>query len=105
MAADPQAALVPDEDEDDGYEADDNEENNNGEQPAAVPPAPPLPEGGDDPPWNPMDWNPAAEELTWERLLGLDGSLMFLEHVVWVVSLNTMFILVFGRFPLSVAQA
>ena len=52
-----------------------------------------------------MDWNPAAEELTWERLLGLDGSLMFLEHVVWVVSLNTMFILVFGRFPLSVAQA
>lgn len=43
--------------------------------------------------WNPMDWD-RAEELTWERLLGLDGSLVFLEHVFWVVSLNTLFIMV-----------
>ena len=44
-----------------------------------------------------MEWDRAAEELTWERLLGLDGSLVFLEHVFWVVSLNTLFILVFGK--------
>ena len=46
--------------------------------------------------WNPMEWDRAAEELTWERLLGLDGSLVFLEHVFWVVSLNTLFILIFA---------
>ncbi|KXJ05656.1 E3 ubiquitin-protein ligase MARCH6, partial [Exaiptasia diaphana] len=45
--------------------------------------------------WNPVEWERAAEELTWERMLGLDGSLVFLEHVFWVVSLNTSFILVF----------
>jgi hypothetical protein len=55
------------------------------------------PNGGDDGQWNPMEWDRAAEELTWERLLGLDGSLVFLEHVFWVVSLNTLFILVFGE--------
>ena len=44
-----------------------------------------------------MEWDRAAEELTWERLLGLDGSLVFLEHVFWVVSLNTLFIVVFGE--------
>ena len=47
--------------------------------------------------WNPMEWDRAADELTWERLLGLDGSLVFLEHVFWVVSLNTLFIVVFGK--------
>lgn len=52
--------------------------------------------GGD---WNPLEWERAAEELTWERLLGLDGSLVFLEHVFWVVSLNTLFILVFAFCP------
>lgn len=31
-----------------------------------------------DQPWNPIEWDRAAEELTWERLLGLDGSLVFL---------------------------
>lgn len=50
----------------------------------------------DDVNWNLMEWD-RAEELTWERLLGLDGSLVFLEHVFWVASLNTLFILVFGR--------
>ena len=52
---------------------------------------------GEDGQWNPMEWDRAADELTWERLLGLDGSLVFLEHVFWVVSLNTLFILVFGK--------
>lgn len=37
--------------------------------------------GGDDGQWNPMEWDRAAEELTWERLLGLDGSLVFLVSV------------------------
>ncbi|KAK0086976.1 hypothetical protein PV325_002067 [Microctonus aethiopoides] len=49
--------------------------------------------------WNPMEWDRPAEELTWERLLGLDGSLLFLEHVFWVISLNTLFILVFAFCP------
>lgn len=33
--------------------------------------------------WNPMEFGPngAELELTWERLLGLDGSMVFLEHV------------------------
>ena len=46
----------------------------------------------------------AAEELTWERLLGLDGSLVFLEHVFWVVSLNTLFILVFAFCPYHIGH-
>jgi E3 ubiquitin-protein ligase MARCH6 len=60
---------------------------------------------GDDGQWNPMEWDRAAEELTWERLLGLDGSLVFLEHVFWVVSLNTLFILVFGTTEYSTHHA
>ena len=55
--------------------------------------------GGEDNNWIPMEWDRAAEEITWERLLGLDGSLMFLEHVVWVISLNTLFILIFAYSP------
>ncbi|KAJ9583528.1 hypothetical protein L9F63_022146, partial [Diploptera punctata] len=54
--------------------------------------------------WNPIEWDRAAEELTWERLLGLDGSLMFLEHVFWVVSLNTLFILVFAFCPYHIGH-
>ncbi|KAJ8679013.1 hypothetical protein QAD02_014800 [Eretmocerus hayati] len=52
--------------------------------------------------WNPMEWDRPAEELTWERLLGLDGSLLFLEHVFWVMSLNTLFIMVFAFVPYQV---
>lgn len=55
--------------------------------------------GGDDNHWNPIEWDRAAEDLTWDRLLGLDGSLLFLEHVFWVISLNTLFILVFAFCP------
>lgn len=60
---------------------------------------PPLNNNNEDNHWNPIEWDRAAEELTWERLLGLDGSLVFLEHVFWVVSLNTLFILVFAFVP------
>ena len=58
-----------------------------GEAPAGVPQEPAAPEildpaqeadlpgeGGEGDQWNPMEWDRAAEELTWERLLGLDGS-------------------------------
>lgn len=58
----------------------------------------------DDGNWNPMEWDRAAEELTWERLLGLDGSMVFLEHVFWVVSLNTLFIFVFAFCPYSIGN-
>ncbi len=54
--------------------------------------------------WNPVEWDRGAEELTWERLLGLDGSLIFLEHVFWVVSLNTLFILVFAFLPYNIGS-
>ncbi|XP_030751678.1 E3 ubiquitin-protein ligase MARCH6 [Sitophilus oryzae] len=54
---------------------------------------------GEDNNWIPMEWDRAAEEITWERLLGLDGSLMFLEHVFWVISLNTLFIIIFAYAP------
>jgi E3 ubiquitin-protein ligase MARCH6 len=50
---------------------------------------------GDDNAW--FDWERRGEELSWERLLGLDGSLAFLEHIFWVISLNTLFTLVFGE--------
>ncbi|KAJ8878389.1 hypothetical protein PR048_018967 [Dryococelus australis] len=59
---------------------------------------------GDEGNWNPIEWDRAAEDLTWERLLGLDGSLVFLEHVFWVVSLNTLFILVFAFCPYHIGH-
>ncbi|KAM3850522.1 E3 ubiquitin-protein ligase MARCHF6-like [Diretmus argenteus] len=60
--------------------------------------------GQEDLNWNALEWDRAAEELTWERMLGLDGSLVFLEHVFWVVSLNTLFILVFAFCPYHIGH-
>ncbi|CAF4305469.1 unnamed protein product, partial [Rotaria magnacalcarata] len=51
-----------------------------------------------------IDWDRAADDLTWERLLGLDGSLQFLEHVFWVVTLNTLFILIFAYAPFHIGK-
>ncbi|XP_034482365.1 E3 ubiquitin-protein ligase MARCHF6 [Drosophila innubila] len=82
------------------------DDNNNGEAPAELPannPEPAVPEN-DEQNWNPMEWDRAAEELTWERLLGLDGSLVFLEHVFWIISLNTMFIFTFAFCPYCVGN-
>ncbi|MCP9260373.1 E3 ubiquitin-protein ligase MARCH6 [Dirofilaria immitis] len=45
------------------------------------------------------EWERVADELTWQRLLGLDGSLLFLEHVFWVISLNTLFTVLFAFLP------
>uniref|UniRef100_A0A915KD79 RING-type E3 ubiquitin transferase n=1 Tax=Romanomermis culicivorax TaxID=13658 RepID=A0A915KD79_ROMCU len=59
----------------------------------------------DDQNWQPFEWAPAnGEELTWERLLGLDGSLIFLEHVFWVISLNALFLVVFAFLPYHVGN-
>lgn len=55
--------------------------------------------GGEENNWIPLEWDRAAEELTWERLLGLDGSLVFIEHVFWIISLNILFIVIFAAFP------
>lgn len=39
-----------------------------------------------------------VEDLTWQRLFGLDGSLVFIEHVIWMISLNIIFIIVWSEF-------
>lgn len=74
------------------------EENNQQAFEAQEQPRQPV-QNNEDNHWNPMEWDRAAEDLTWDRLLGLDGSLLFLEHVFWVISLNTLFILVFAFCP------
>ncbi|XP_026848052.1 E3 ubiquitin-protein ligase MARCH6 [Drosophila persimilis] len=72
--------------------------------PAPVAAGNPAEAEADEQNWNPMEWDRAAEELTWERLLGLDGSLVFLEHVFWITSLNTMFIFTFAFCPYCVGN-
>ncbi|XP_053661766.1 E3 ubiquitin-protein ligase MARCHF6 [Anopheles marshallii] len=74
------------------------------EPPEAVINEPEAEAAADEANWNPMEWERAAEELTWERLLGLDGSMVFLEHVFWVVSLNTAFIVLFAFCPYSIGN-
>ena len=49
--------------------------------------------------WNIADWDHDADEPSWERILGLDGSFLFVEHVFWVIALNTLIILVFTFCP------
>ncbi|KAJ8336978.1 hypothetical protein SKAU_G00381980 [Synaphobranchus kaupii] len=96
------AADAPDLPPDPAEDADaDNEEE---EDPAAEDAAEENNGGQDDMNWNALEWDRAAEELTWERMLGLDGSLVFLEHVFWVVSLNTLFILVFAFCPYHIGH-
>ncbi|XP_068604928.1 E3 ubiquitin-protein ligase MARCHF6-like [Brachionichthys hirsutus] len=96
--ADPHGAVNQEEEdeldwEDDEEDADDADDANNGEL------------DWPDLNWNALEWDQRrAEELTWERMLGLDGSLVFLEHVFWVVSLNTLFILVFAFCPYHIGH-
>ncbi|XP_063778824.1 E3 ubiquitin-protein ligase MARCHF6 isoform X2 [Pseudophryne corroboree] len=86
-------------------QADEEEEDNDDEEDAAIEDAADPNNGAqDDMNWNALEWDRAAEELTWERMLGLDGSLVFLEHVFWVVSLNTLFILVFAFCPYHIGH-
>lgn len=44
--------------------------------------------GGDEANWNPIEWDRAAEELTWERLLGLDGSLVSVDNSLFPISIK-----------------
>lgn len=46
----------------------------------------------------------AVENMTWQRLLGLDGTFAFIENVFWVISLNFGFHVVFCKFPDFVKQ-
>lgn len=93
-----EAELDDDDEEDDDGEEDEDEEVREEEAADAN-------NGGqEDLNWNALEWDRAAEELTWERMLGLDGSLVFLEHVFWVVSLNTLFILVFAFCPYHIGH-
>ncbi|KAM4705855.1 E3 ubiquitin-protein ligase MARCHF6 isoform 1-T1 [Rhinophrynus dorsalis] len=86
-------------------QADEEEEENDEEEDAVIEDAADANNGAqDDMNWNALEWDRAAEELTWERMLGLDGSLVFLEHVFWVVSLNTLFILVFAFCPYHIGH-
>ncbi|XP_012671720.1 E3 ubiquitin-protein ligase MARCHF6 isoform X2 [Clupea harengus] len=118
---DPQAEAAPaehppEEEEEEGEEraaddpeqqedpADDPEVDNEDEEEAGAEDAEANNGGQDDMNWNALEWDRAAEELTWERMLGLDGSLVFLEHVFWVVSLNTLFILVFAFCPYHIGH-
>jgi E3 ubiquitin-protein ligase MARCH6 len=39
------------------------------------------------------------EEITWSKLLGLDGSFRFLEHVLWVICMNSLVVFVFVYLP------
>uniref|UniRef100_A0A8I3WZ68 RING-type E3 ubiquitin transferase n=1 Tax=Callithrix jacchus TaxID=9483 RepID=A0A8I3WZ68_CALJA len=82
-------------------QAEEDEEENEEEDDAGVEDAADANNGAqDDMNWNALEWDRAAEELTWERMLGLDGS----EHVFWVVSLNTLFILVFAFCPYHIGH-
>ncbi|XP_025242983.1 E3 ubiquitin-protein ligase MARCH6 isoform X2 [Papio anubis] len=86
-------------------QAEEEEEDNEEEDDAGVEDVADANNGAqDDMNWNALEWDRAAEELTWERMLGLDGSLVFLEHVFWVVSLNTLFILVFAFCPYHIGH-
>uniref|UniRef100_A0A3Q1I188 E3 ubiquitin-protein ligase MARCHF6 n=1 Tax=Anabas testudineus TaxID=64144 RepID=A0A3Q1I188_ANATE len=81
---------LDDDDEDDDGEDDEEEEDEEGREEDA---ADANNGGQEDLNWNALEWDRAAEELTWER-----------EHVFWVVSLNTLFILVFAFCPYHIGH-
>uniref|UniRef100_A0A8C7X795 E3 ubiquitin-protein ligase MARCHF6 n=1 Tax=Oryzias sinensis TaxID=183150 RepID=A0A8C7X795_9TELE len=69
-----EAELDEDDGDDNGEDEDDEEEEEDGREDGAD-----ANNGGqEDLNWNALEWDRAAEELTWERMLGLDGSLVFL---------------------------
>ncbi|XP_012505471.1 PREDICTED: E3 ubiquitin-protein ligase MARCH6 [Propithecus coquereli] len=86
-------------------QAEEEEEDNEEEDDAGVEDAADANNGAqDDMNWNALEWDRAAEELTWERMLGIRESLAALKHVFWVVSLNTLFILVFAFCPYHIGH-
>jgi hypothetical protein len=48
-----------------------------------------------------MEQQRFVDELTWQRLLGLDGSFAFIEHVFWTISLNFVFNFMFCEFLIN----
>uniref|UniRef100_A0A3Q2YAC4 E3 ubiquitin-protein ligase MARCHF6 n=1 Tax=Hippocampus comes TaxID=109280 RepID=A0A3Q2YAC4_HIPCM len=76
----PEQGDDPELEEEEGVAAEDADQNNGAQ---------------DDMNWNALEWDRAAEELTWERVS---------EHVFWVVSLNTLFILVFAFCPYHIGH-
>uniref|UniRef100_A0A8C6V8C2 E3 ubiquitin-protein ligase MARCHF6 n=1 Tax=Naja naja TaxID=35670 RepID=A0A8C6V8C2_NAJNA len=86
---------------------DEEEEDNEDEEDVVVEDAADANNGGqDDMNWNALEWDRAAEELTWERvsMTYTFRNTLFLEHVFWVVSLNTLFILVFAFCPYHIGH-
>ncbi|VDN97623.1 unnamed protein product [Rodentolepis nana] len=56
---------------------------------------------------NEADFDAAAAvpPLTLERIFGLDGTMTFLEHVLWIIVLNVLFILIFASLPFFAGRA
>lgn len=92
----------PEDNQDDDDLADNVDDNNNEENAEPVQPQEVQEENAGN--WNGLNWERGGDEPTWERILGLDGSLLFLEHVFWVVALNTLFILLFAFCPYHLGQ-
>uniref|UniRef100_A0A8D3DS28 RING-type E3 ubiquitin transferase n=1 Tax=Scophthalmus maximus TaxID=52904 RepID=A0A8D3DS28_SCOMX len=89
-----------DDDEDEDGEEDEEEDEDGREEDAAG-----ANNGGqEDLNWNALEWDRAAEELTWERVGMCFFFNLFPEHVFWVVSLNTLFILVFAFCPYHIGH-
>uniref|UniRef100_A0A2I3GY59 E3 ubiquitin-protein ligase MARCHF6 n=1 Tax=Nomascus leucogenys TaxID=61853 RepID=A0A2I3GY59_NOMLE len=93
-------------------QAEEEEEDNEEEDDAGVEDAADANNGAqDDMNWNALEWDRAAEELTWERwnspikrMLNMNLICFIDEHVFWVVSLNTLFILVFAFCPYHIGH-
>ncbi|CAK5123886.1 unnamed protein product [Meloidogyne enterolobii] len=71
------------------------QQQDNGDQDAAIPPVAA----------EVVEQQRFADELTWQRLLGLDGSFAFIEHVFWTISLNAVFNIVFLYFPSQIGAS
>uniref|UniRef100_A0A3P9CBV3 E3 ubiquitin-protein ligase MARCHF6 n=1 Tax=Maylandia zebra TaxID=106582 RepID=A0A3P9CBV3_9CICH len=103
-----EAELDDDEDDDDDDDDDDEGEDDNEEEEddeGRDEDAADANDGGqEDLNWNALEWDRAAEELTWERVVIYFSSLFCSEHVFWVVSLNTLFILVFAFCPYHIGH-
>jgi hypothetical protein len=52
-----------------------------------------------------IDQQRFVDELTWQRLLGLDGSFAFIEHVFWTISLNIVFNVIFLYLPAQIGAS
>uniref|UniRef100_A0A3B3C6M4 E3 ubiquitin-protein ligase MARCHF6 n=1 Tax=Oryzias melastigma TaxID=30732 RepID=A0A3B3C6M4_ORYME len=95
-----EAEVDDDDGDDNGEDDDDEEEEEDGREEDG---ADANNGGQEDLNWNALEWDRAAEELTWERVRRL-LLFIFFEHVFWVVSLNTLFILVFAFCPYHIGH-